>query len=458
MKAEPLAAIRPGAFAFIATASIAAGTLFTRIYLVTTCFSRPGFSGCGSVRYPFSVEALPALLWPAALFGALTLLAGLAWRAPSTRLAAVATAGFATLASGAIVFVAPLLAVPLILVVLAFLMRAGRSGREALTDLGLAAALTALAIAAAYTLLFAATLWRGGWLGGLAPAMWFYLAFATAVAVGGGCALALRGGREQFPLARSALWTYLSCGLAGLAALLLMGETDLKAAAFRSVFVLAAVAIPLGALALRFALRFTRSQALAGSLVAALAFPLCFGITLGALTSISGVPSIGPELPRVPWLPGTSTLAFTCHPRDPRELAREADVIVDGVIEAESIFGMRVRVERVYPGRLYSGGSAERTIMVLPGQANANRVGQPWTFYLQRNPVAYSHTDCGGSHPGTLNSDEKNAFGSGEAPRPDEQLFGPVGNAVLAGLAALLLAVVARRRNRPPLTPAGAHP
>lgn len=451
MKAEPLAAIGPGALAFIATASIAAGALFTRTYLVTTCFSRPGFSGCGTVRYPFSVEALPALLWPAALFGALTLVAGLAWRAPSTRVAAVATTGFAALASGAIAFIAPLLAVPLILLVLAFLRRAGRGVREALIDLGLAAALTALAIAAAYTLLFAATLWRGGWLGGLAPAMWLYLAFAGAVAIGGGCALALRGGREQFPLARSALWTYLSCGLAGLAALLLIGEPDLKAAAFRSVFVLAAVAIPLGALALRFALRFTRSQALAGSLVAALAFPLCFGIALGALTSISGVSSIGPELPRVPWLPGTSTLAFTCARRDPRELAREADVIVDGVIEAESILGMRVRVEQVYPaGRLYSGGSAERTITVLPGQGNANRVGSPWTFYLKRNPIAYEATDCGGSHPGILTLDEKNAIGKGETPRPDEQLFGPVGNAVLAGLAALLLAVIARRRNRRP--------
>ena len=156
----------------------------------------------------------------------------------------------------------------------------------------------------------------------------------------------------------------------------------------------------------------------------------------------------------------TPAAAFTCVPRDPRDLASGVDVIVDGTIEAESIFGLRVRVDRVYPaGRLYSGGSAERTITVLPGQGNANRVGGPWTFYLQRNLIAYTHTDCGGSHPGTLNADEKNGFGSGQPPRPDEQLFGPVGNVLLAALAALALLFAARRRRRgPPLTPAGAHP
>lgn len=170
-------------------------------------------------------------------------------------------------------------------------------------------------------------------------------------------------------------------------------------------------------------------------------------------------PAIGVVIALVFVLVATPASAFTCAPRDPRELAREVDVIIDGTIEAETVFGMRVRVERVYAaGRLYSGGSAEQTITVLPGQGNANRVGYPWTFYLHRNPIAYTATDCGGSHPGPLSPDEQSAFGSGEAPRPDEQLFGPVGNALLAALTALALAVVARRRRRPPLTPAGAHP
>ena len=63
-----------------------------------------------------------------------------------------------------------------------------------------------------------------------------------------------------------------------------------------------------------------------------------------------------------------SASGFSCGQRDPRDLAREAQVVVAGVIEAESMFGMRVRVDRVYVGQ------AQQTITVLPGQWNANRV------------------------------------------------------------------------------------
>ena len=143
---------------------------------------------------------------------------------------------------------------------------------------------------------------------------------------------------------------------------------------------------------------------------------------------------------------------FSCAQRDPRLLAREAQVVLAGVIEAESLLGMRVRVDRVYQG------SAEATITVLPGQGNANRVGTSWTFYLQRNAVAYDHSDCGGSHPQSLTADETAAFGAGRSPTPDQQLFGQVGN-MIVGLGVLLaLLFLARRRPRPPLMPAGAHP
>jgi hypothetical protein len=145
---------------------------------------------------------------------------------------------------------------------------------------------------------------------------------------------------------------------------------------------------------------------------------------------------------------------LSCPQRDPRDYARGAQVILAGLIEAESFFGMRVRVERVYQG------SAEGTITVLPVQATANRVGTPWTFYLRRNSVAYDHSDCGGSHPQSLTPGEITAFGSGHPPTPDQQLFGQVGNTV-AGLGAVMAAIFlrARRRGRrPPLTPAGAHP
>src|SRR5687768_16057572 len=83
---------------------------------------------------------------------------------------------------------------------------------------------------------------------------------------------------------------------------------------------------------------------------------------------------------------------------------------------------MRVRVDRVYLGK------AEQTITVLPGQGNANRVGGPWTFYLRHDVIAYTHTDCGGSHPSSLTPEELAFFGSGSTPTPDQQLFGPTGN------------------------------
>ena len=150
-----------------------------------------------------------------------------------------------------------------------------------------------------------------------------------------------------------------------------------------------------------------------------------------------------------------SASGFSCVQRDPRDLAREAQAVISGVIEAESMFGMRVRVDRVYLGQ------TAQTITVLPGQSSANRVGGPWTFYLRHDVVAYTYTDCGGSHPSTLTPEERAYFGGGIAPTPDQQLFGPRGNTLAGGLgiaAAALLLLSRRRGRRPPLTPAGAHP
>src|SRR5688572_29937184 len=104
-------------------------------------------------------------------------------------------------------------------------------------------------------------------------------------------------------------------------------------------------------------------------------------------------------------LGASSARGFSCVQRDPSVLASEAQIVVSGVIEAESMFGLRVRVDRVYLGQ------AEQTITVLPGQSNANRVGRPWTFFLRHDVVAYTHTDCGGSHPSSLTADERAFFG-----------------------------------------------
>lgn len=94
-----------------------------------------------------------------------------------------------------------------------------------------------------------------------------------------------------------------------------------------------------------------------------------------------------------------------------------------------------------------------------PGQSNANRVGTPYTFYVQRNLLGYTYTDCGGSHPWQLTPEERSVLGAGREPHADEQGLGPFGNLAAAGALLGLLAIVARRTGRqPPLTPAGAHP
>lgn len=298
----------------VAITGLAGGVaLLLSSYRVTTCFQRQdGFGGCGTALHPFSPEALPALLWPAALLVLLVLLATVAWRARSVTVIGLATTAFATLAAGPILLVAPLLGVPVALLVLAVPLRAGRGLRPALTDLAIALVLTALAAASAYTLLFAATLWRGGWIGGIAPAMWLYVAFATAVAIGIGCALVTRTA-ERFPFAKGALVAFTVCGIAGsLGLAATAGELNLKLVAFRAVIAVGVVALPLGFVALQRVLRFPFRHALAGTLVATATFPLCIAIVIGALSSFGPGPlapamSIGPGLPRVPWLPGTST-------------------------------------------------------------------------------------------------------------------------------------------------------
>jgi hypothetical protein len=150
---------------------------------------------------------------------------------------------------------------------------------------------------------------------------------------------------------------------------------------------------------------------------------------------------------------GTNSAAgFSCAPRDPRAAPTEALqgkwAVVEGTIEAESLLGIRFRVDRVYAGQV------ARTI-TLPGQANANRVGKAWTFYVERTPIAYDYTDCGGSHPGLLRLEERNVLGAGSSAQSDEQGLGVSGNmAAAAGGMALILVVLRRRRMGPPLAPA----
>lgn len=182
-------------------------------------------------------------------------------------------------------------------------------------------------------------------------------------------------------------------------------------------------------------------------------------MTLSNRAALSGS-AVGVVLALALLVGANSAAGFTCAPRDPREAPTQAMTsgqwkVVEGIIEAESVFGIRFRVERTYE-RTYAAEVA-RTI-TLPGQSNANRVGQPWTFYVQRNLLAYDYTDCGGSHPGLLTPEERSVLGAGLAPRPDEQGLGAVGNLAAVGVLLAALTLLSRRNRRPPLTPAGAHP
>ena len=172
--------------------------------------------------------------------------------------------------------------------------------------------------------------------------------------------------------------------------------------------------------------------------------------------------ALGPVLTLAMLLATIPAAGWSCAPRDPREAPTEAMAsgkwkVVEGVIEAESAFGLRFRVEHTYE-RTYAAQVA-RTI-TLPGQWNANRVGQPWTFYVQRTPIAYDYTDCGGSHPGLPTPDERSVLGAGLDPRPDEQGLGLIGNFAASGAVLVALTILISRRSRrgPPLTPAAAQP
>lgn len=293
------------------TALVGVGTLVSGTYRIATCFARPGYSGCSTVVSGFAPAALPAMLGPFAFFTGLTILAAVVWRSSSDRTAAVATTAFAALAASAILTVAPLLSLPVVLLVLASSLRARHPVLQAVTDLAIAGALTALAVASAYTLLLAAMLWRGGWLAAIGPAMWVYVALAAALAVGVGCAVRLRTPAETFPFARGALVAFGVCGAAGVIGLVFFtADLPFRVAAMRSLLMLGLVAVLLGAFALHHVLHISFRQALAGALAVSIAFPTSVGIAIGTRTPSppsETSSSIGPPLPRVPWLPGTST-------------------------------------------------------------------------------------------------------------------------------------------------------
>lgn len=141
----------------------------------------------------------------------------------------------------------------------------------------------------------------------------------------------------------------------------------------------------------------------------------------------------------------TPANAFTCVARDPG-LANGGDwIVLEGIVEANSPLGARVRVERLYKSL------TDRTITVFPARWAPSSYGHPYTFYLKPGLFSYHDPDCGGSHPGAFTPREREVFGEGRLPDPDEWFLGTVGNGVaIAGTLALLLV---RRQRRDAAAP-----
>jgi hypothetical protein len=294
------------AIAFATTALVAVTTLLTRSYNVSSCFSQGAMSGCGTRVHPFSVDALPALVWPAAMFAALLIFAAIAWRVDTVTRTAAASIAYIALASEAALMVTPVLIIPIALIALAVLVRTGRELTRALADIFVAAVLVGLAFAVSYEILVFAMLQRGGWLGGVGLPMWIYLAFSSAVGVAVGIGIVVRSRGQRFPLTRGMLAALVVSGIAGTVSLAFL-RGDVKSAAFTTVPMIAAIALPLGAAMLERVVPLRRAEAMWAAFAIGVVFPVYVIVLIGTMSSFSYVASIGPDLPRVPWLPGTST-------------------------------------------------------------------------------------------------------------------------------------------------------
>ena len=135
--------------------------------------------------------------------------------------------------------------------------------------------------------------------------------------------------------------------------------------------------------------------------------------------------------------------ASSCAMTLPRDVVGSKVVtVVEGTVEASSLFGTRVRVQRVYVG------DAHRTITVFPDWSFRADENLPWTFYLRPVLIGYLAVICGGGHPGTATPEELDLFGEGRAPTPDDPFLGPVGSSVLVFTVGLGLAAALRARTR----------
>ena len=71
---------------------------------------------------------------------------------------------------------------------------------------------------------------------------------------------------------------------------------------------------------------------------------------------------------------------------------------------------------------------------MFPARWAPSSYGHPWTFYLKPGLFSYDDPDCGGSHPGGFTAREREVFGEGRPPDPDEWFLGTMGNGVAIAL------------------------
>lgn len=290
----------------VLTLAVGLAFLTQQTYRVERCFRSGTMSGCEYLVLPFSFEALPSLALPAfivVLFAALQLVVA----RTSSRDGLVVAATAAAAAAGLIVLVGGLvLLVPLAFGLTTALARLGRPIRRATLDLALTAGICFVGVFTAYGVLVGAMYLRGGFLGGSAPLVAIYVAYAAVVGIGLGMALARRGG-TVVPLAHGMAVAGTAAGVAGTLALLLVPAVPGRGIIMVGVPLLAGLGISTGTLGARWLYRTSWPAAFSLAFAVAFVFAAFLGASMLILFGFSGPLALMPPLPVVPYLPGTST-------------------------------------------------------------------------------------------------------------------------------------------------------
>jgi hypothetical protein len=288
--------------------------LVSREYRIEDCFRRPdGFSGCAYPIVPFSWAAVPAMLGPLVVLALLFALAVIAWRAEDAAVVRMSAALAVLLGGAPLLGIGWALLAPPLLLVAAALLATRIPARAVAIDLALAAAFALVAFGGTYAAVMGLLL-RGIALSSIVDQVWLYVGFATALGAALGIFDAERD--RRLPLARGLCCAYAGAGIGLVAAALLLIRPALYpdgryvnpgiGGLYIVLLSVAAAGVVSGMLALRLVLRQPWSVAVLGAFGAAGAFPLFVAATL-VFGSFAPASALGPPLPPLHMLPGTST-------------------------------------------------------------------------------------------------------------------------------------------------------